>query len=268
MTTDKNKDDPGELAPGTPPGEPGPAENATLKKPPGAPPYAHAQAFCLMRYTCAQCQFSEIFWNSRDGVTPFITSCPRCFGEFIHTDFAADVCSPDHVPEPGQGVWVDMPDSLRRPFAVRRYLRHFSGPEFETDEQAKAKRFADTIAKLMDDWKSNAFLIRWPGRPPVRMEEGKRMLAELTQAPDISERLIDLRIVAELSGFDALILIGQFQLAARHPLNKGTGRDHALAIMRGLQELLTAAVPEVSDLLAAGWSLDFDTIVLDGEETP
>ena len=34
--------------------------------------YQHKEAYCIMFYKCDKCHAVERFWNSRDGVTPFI----------------------------------------------------------------------------------------------------------------------------------------------------------------------------------------------------
>jgi len=81
----------------------------------------HVEAFCLMRYECAGlkvegglrgarpkgCGHHEIIWNSRDGVTPFITQCPSCGGDLLHAYFASDKYALDHKPHRGQRIWRD-----------------------------------------------------------------------------------------------------------------------------------------------------------------
>lgn len=42
--------------------------------------YKHAEAYCLMKYKCEKCGKTEILWNSRDGVTPFMIKCEKCDG--------------------------------------------------------------------------------------------------------------------------------------------------------------------------------------------
>lgn len=90
--------------------------------------HAHAEAFCLMRYRCIErgqtirvttpdgrhafhqggCGHFEIIWNSRDGVTPFGTTCPSCGGHRLqHVDFGADTYAPDHQLHRGQRFWRD-----------------------------------------------------------------------------------------------------------------------------------------------------------------
>lgn len=88
-------------------------------------PYKHAEAFCLMLYKCEKCHRVENFWNSRDGVTPFIViaRCLDCQGNMQHFEFQQDKCLPDHVPYRGQGVFTDMPDALKRTYAHMRAIK-------------------------------------------------------------------------------------------------------------------------------------------------
>lgn len=69
----------------------------------------HREAFALMWYQCEdkECGHREQIWNSRDGVTPFCTACPRCNGTMQHVDWNLDRYLPDYQPMPGQGFWRD-----------------------------------------------------------------------------------------------------------------------------------------------------------------
>lgn len=68
----------------------------------------HAEAFNLMWYRCKTCGHAERYWNSRDGVTPFGTSCPSCGGNsLMHDAWHLDTYAPNHVPHSGQRVWKD-----------------------------------------------------------------------------------------------------------------------------------------------------------------
>jgi hypothetical protein len=87
--------------------------------------HLHKEAFCLMVYACAGaadtrppaagfnrmrssgCGHREVFWNSRDGVTPFGMCCPSCGGDLFHADWQLDRPAPNHQPHYGQGVWRD-----------------------------------------------------------------------------------------------------------------------------------------------------------------
>lgn len=83
--------------------------------------HSHPEAFNLMWYACRSCQHRERFWNSRDGVTPFGTSCPSCGGaDLLHVDWNLDRFAPDHKPHRGQRVWVDMTRERAEMYARRR----------------------------------------------------------------------------------------------------------------------------------------------------
>lgn len=135
----------------------------------------HGEAFMLMRYTCLgeatwdrgsmtrsrSCGHTEVFWNSRDGVTPFMVGCPSCGGDLQHLHWAADVYAPDHAPHHGQGVWRDgTPDEAEA--IVRARLEQYR-------EQGDADRLtpdyvAELIARVRDpDHEGNTEFRRgWP----------------------------------------------------------------------------------------------------------
>lgn len=69
------------------------------------PSHAHAEAYALMRYDAMDAE-PLIAWNSRDGVTPFVI---RHNGiERVHRLFDHDVFAPEHIPDIGQLVFVDL----------------------------------------------------------------------------------------------------------------------------------------------------------------
>ena len=71
--------------------------------------YKHAEAFALMHYKCKACGHTEKIWNSRDGVTPFGLSCPRCGStEFLHWAWHLDQTIEDYQPKIGQRIFVDL----------------------------------------------------------------------------------------------------------------------------------------------------------------
>jgi hypothetical protein len=123
----------------------------------GEKKYNHVEAFCLMQYICNRCGTSETFWNSRDGVTPFTCGC-RCGGTMQHVNWQGDKCTPNHIPQSGQGIWITMPDELRIVVARIRVERAVGTP-FEVKEE---KREA-TIKKIADSFQDEEpWLIRWP----------------------------------------------------------------------------------------------------------
>lgn len=44
-----------------------------------------AEGFCNMVYVCEHCHTTDMIWNSRDGVTPFMLSCLACEGTMKHS---------------------------------------------------------------------------------------------------------------------------------------------------------------------------------------
>jgi len=70
-------------------------------------PHLHAEAFCLMRYEADDGSEDEIIWNSRDGVTPFVITL-RSGKTARHVDWQNDRYAPDHIPQPGDRIFVDL----------------------------------------------------------------------------------------------------------------------------------------------------------------
>lgn len=86
--------------------------------------HRHGEAFCLMWYACS-CGHQERIWNSRDGVTPFCTTCPSCgspkdLGSLTHVRWPEDTYAPDHKPTAGQRQWVDMTREAAEVYARSR----------------------------------------------------------------------------------------------------------------------------------------------------
>jgi hypothetical protein len=73
--------------------------------------YKHPEAFCLMHYQSDDGSESEILWNSRDGVTPFIIRS-RNGQEMRHVHWNKDFCIPQLRPWPGLRLFVDATESL------------------------------------------------------------------------------------------------------------------------------------------------------------
>lgn len=119
--------------------------------------YKHVEAFCIMTYHCQQCGRVEKVWNSRDGVTPFIIGCDMCGGgEMRHVDWQNDRRAEDHIPERGQLVFIDVPESLKKPLFARRISR-FDGTQYEV---AAGEREALIQRHIKDIKPGEPFLIR------------------------------------------------------------------------------------------------------------
>jgi hypothetical protein len=72
--------------------------------------HAHVEAFCLMTYETVDDgePVTERIWNSRDGVTPFCIRTRDGKREMQHVRWNEDRYRPDHRPEAGDRVFVDM----------------------------------------------------------------------------------------------------------------------------------------------------------------
>lgn len=96
--------------------------------------HLHVEAFCLMQYACRDCGHREVFWNSRDGVTPFCTACPSCGQPSLsHVNFHADRYAPDHKPHKGQRIWLSMTKERAQALATKAVLAR-KKPSKETDQ--------------------------------------------------------------------------------------------------------------------------------------
>jgi hypothetical protein len=69
-------------------------------------PYQHGEAFCHMTYASKDGGETEVIWNSRDGVTPFII-CSRNGTEMKHVNWRQDRRDPSYVPKAGDRIFID-----------------------------------------------------------------------------------------------------------------------------------------------------------------
>lgn len=100
--------------------------------------HKHKEAFCEMTYKCNSCNKKEIIWNSRDGITPFVVSCRYCGKDAIHVEWNNDKAVIDKVIKKGDRIFIDFPESLKRPFAIT---------EFEKTKNEADLKFRDEIIK-------------------------------------------------------------------------------------------------------------------------
>jgi hypothetical protein len=70
----------------------------------------HREAWCHMHYVGKGRSGSIMIriWNSRDGVTPFITICKEYGIELQHVNWQEDVCEPFYKPKKGDLIWRDL----------------------------------------------------------------------------------------------------------------------------------------------------------------
>lgn len=123
--------------------------------------YNHAEAFSLMTYCCEslKCNNRIRVYNSRDGVTPYVTMCPICKGEMVHS--FRDVFYPDYALKPGDYYFRDMTreellEALR--YQVERY---YSTRQGGSDDEKEA-----VLQRLFESqWRE--------GIPALRVWEGE-----------------------------------------------------------------------------------------------
>ena len=72
-------------------------------------------------------------------------------------------------------------------------------------------------------------------------------------------------VILQLGGWEAWALLGQIQLACRHPENNGPTRQVAEQIARQLQAAV-ATTPALAAMAEMGWNPDYDQEILKGDK--
>lgn len=123
-----------------------PAKRAAARREQSERPHRHAEAFCLMRYQADDRRSEEILFNSRDGVTPFtLTMRDGSYGQ--HVDWRNDQYAPDHQPQVGDRIFVDLTEDRAHELAGRQALRIWNGP-VDADLSYNPKTAYRTIEQL------------------------------------------------------------------------------------------------------------------------
>lgn len=129
--------------------------------------HVHLEAYYLLRYECASCDHLEKIWNSRDGRVPVIMVCSACNKRMLYRVIDGDEqYAPYYLPVSGQGVFIDLPASLKLTFALRqvtnlpRLAIHGSAPQQVRPLDTGLIHAAGQIAIELPD--GMPFLIRWP----------------------------------------------------------------------------------------------------------
>ncbi len=136
----------------------------TLEIVPTPTTYAHNEAFCLMIYTCDKCKAMEIIWNSRDGVTPFMTSCRFCDGTVAHDNWYLDKQLPEYKPFKGQRVFIDLTEENCRKYTTKRVDALWDHPEFPMKENYATKdKGIEALMELFDPNNGNPDIIIFEG---------------------------------------------------------------------------------------------------------
>jgi len=88
----------------------------------------HKEALCLMQYRCTGCLRTEILWNSRDGVTPFIVRCSECKADMQHINWQQD------RPQEDMRIFMSMPITVARALARKMVERVPRDPDMDIEE--------------------------------------------------------------------------------------------------------------------------------------
>lgn len=78
--------------------------------------HQHGEAFNLMVYRSDDGTEEEVIWNSRDGVTPLVITL-RSGKQATHVDWHRDRYAPEHQPQPGDRIFVDLAEEKARQYA-------------------------------------------------------------------------------------------------------------------------------------------------------
>jgi len=117
--------------------------------------HRHMEAFCFMTYACEKCFHRERIWNSRDGVTPFGTTCPECGAySMTHAEWQNDYYAPDAKLEPGALFWRDGTPAEAEQI-IRKRIERAKGTPYEV----KVEAAGEFISKLLKD---GDFQAGWP----------------------------------------------------------------------------------------------------------
>lgn len=123
--------------------------------------YRHAEAYCWMTYTADDGAESELIWNSRDGVTPFVVTL-RSGRTATHANWAGDMRMPeDWTPPPGHRVFTDLTEERARQHAAAAADRWLADPDYRDQFLAAYGTRDDGIRELA------ASYLATPGAPDL-----------------------------------------------------------------------------------------------------
>lgn len=108
----------------------------------------HAEAFCLMHYASADGKVCELFWNSRDGVTPY---CMRSTENVEMFHVGRDSYAPDYKPPSGMRIFIGLTMERAREIALKRRNQ---APDM-------AVEYAESQGLTLDEWTENLAVTIW-----------------------------------------------------------------------------------------------------------
>jgi hypothetical protein len=111
----------------------------------------HKEAFCLMTYEDRKTGERERIWNSRDGVTPYIIRS-RAGNEARHVDWNRDTFRPQHVPQVGERIFVDLTPRRAVEIVRSRVDAYWDDPVHPMSQRWPSKEAAivDLVASFPD----------------------------------------------------------------------------------------------------------------------
>lgn len=142
--------------------------------------YEHKEAFCLMNYKCEECKHHEVIWNSRDGVTPFGTSCPSCGRSLTHVYFRSDKCVPDHQLNKYQKFWRDGTESEAIQILYKR-CKDFREQGYDMGDRTDEGFIKDVIDEGHEFQKGWPFLDTYMGDTYIEYAEPNNSVAAIRE---------------------------------------------------------------------------------------
>lgn len=125
-------------------------------------PHEYVEAFCLMKYRDTLGN-EEWIWNSRDGITPFCVTS-KLGMPADHVEFSRDRYLPNHVPNVGDRIFVNLTPAVARAWSVRWYERFAQdaehGPHFLATYPNKDAAIAEhALTSLEQFWPCSPHLV-------------------------------------------------------------------------------------------------------------
>lgn len=108
--------------------------------------HKHGEAFMLMQYASRDGMHSEIIWNSRDGVTPFVITSKDGTTEMTHVNWNNDHYAPGFVPPLGSRMFVDLTEDRRRALAVKTAERYWETYPPSREQFSTVEDLAEMLA--------------------------------------------------------------------------------------------------------------------------
>lgn len=116
--------------------------------------YSHGEAFRLMRYHGKKGlnEITLVIWNSRDGVTPFITFSKEYGIQLQHINWQNDLYMPDYKPKKGDLIWVSHTKETATASAEESYQMHLKMLEkFHNQNVDREKYSVSTLEQMVSD---------------------------------------------------------------------------------------------------------------------